>query len=147
MKKGVRVLLALCGVLLAGIGAMGIFIPVLPTTPFILLASVCFSSSSPRIHAWLLRNRFFGPYIERYKGGEPVSRSITVKATIFVWSGLAISAILIRKPWAAFLFMGIGIGVSIHLDALSRSPRKKKTGSAEPASSVTPEDYDNDKQA
>lgn len=137
MKKGMRIVLVLCGGILVGIGALGIFLPVLPTTPFILLASFCFSSSSPRIHAYLRANRFFGPYIERYEGGAPVSRQTTIKATIFVWAGLLISTFMMKKLWAAIMFMVIGIGVSIHLDALSRRPGKKKAASGETASSET----------
>ena len=58
-----KYVLIACGFLLLALGAVGIVIPVVPTTPFVLLAAGCFSASSPKAYQFLLRSRFFGPYI------------------------------------------------------------------------------------
>ena len=74
-----RALWALVGLGFVATGAVGVIVPGLPTTPFLLLAAACFARSSPRLYAWLLRNKTFGPMIEDYRAGRGVSAR--VKAT------------------------------------------------------------------
>jgi uncharacterized membrane protein YbaN (DUF454 family) len=74
-----RALWALLGLTFVAIGAIGVVVPGLPTTPMLLLAAACFARSSPRLYAWLLRNPTFGPLIEDFRAGRGVSRK--VKAT------------------------------------------------------------------
>ena len=62
-----KVLLIGVGFLLLGLGAVGVFIPVLPTTPFVLLVATCFGSASPKMYKWLAETRFFGQFVENYK--------------------------------------------------------------------------------
>lgn len=69
-----RIILALLGGLALLLGIIGVFLPVMPTTPFILLAAYFFSKSSPRVHAWLVNHRWFGPLIldwQAHKGVRP----------------------------------------------------------------------------
>ena len=136
MHRTRKIILLVCGYLFLALGAVGIFLPVLPTTPFVLLASLCFSSASPRIHAWLLKNRFFGPYIESYRSGTGVSPHITRRATLFVWVGLGISAALMARLWSTIMFLCIGAGVTLHL----RSLGKKKQSPAVIPETAIPED-------
>jgi uncharacterized membrane protein YbaN (DUF454 family) len=60
-----KVLLIAAGALSLALGVVGIVLPVLPTTPFLLLASFCFLKSSRRLHRWIMENRHFGPRIRR----------------------------------------------------------------------------------
>jgi uncharacterized membrane protein YbaN (DUF454 family) len=74
------------GFLFIGLGIIGIFLPLLPTTPFILLAAGCFAKSSPRWHRWLLTNRTFGPMIKNWEEHQCIScnsRRIAVLSVIF----------------------------------------------------------------
>jgi uncharacterized membrane protein YbaN (DUF454 family) len=74
------------GFLFIGLGIIGIFLPLLPTTPFILLAAGCFAKSSPRWHRWLLANRTFGPMIKNWEEHQCIScnsRRIAVLSVIF----------------------------------------------------------------
>jgi uncharacterized membrane protein YbaN (DUF454 family) len=70
MKNWIRILLVIAGTLFVGLGIIGIFIPVLPTTPFLLLAAACYARSSRKFHEWLLNNRWFGDYIRNYLQGK-----------------------------------------------------------------------------
>lgn len=69
-----RPLLLAAGLLFLALGAVGVFLPLLPTTPFLLLAAACFSRSSRRMHAWLLRNRLFGPVLRDWEQRGAIAR-------------------------------------------------------------------------
>jgi len=69
-----KALLLLLGFLFVGIAAIGVVLPGLPTTPFLLLAAACFARSSERFYAWLLRNRVFGPMIRDWRETRSMSR-------------------------------------------------------------------------
>lgn len=62
-----RYLLVAAGFLALTVGTVGIFLPILPTTPFVLLAAVCFAKASPRFHQWLLQHRSFGPIVQSWQ--------------------------------------------------------------------------------
>ena len=121
MKKHV---LLVCGWLLVALGAVGIVLPLLPTTPFLLLAAICFSASSHRAYRFLLRNRMFGPYIEHYRTGRGVSVAAKVRAIIFLWTLLIISAVFIAKLWVILVLAAVGIGVTLHLLLLKTRPKE-----------------------
>ncbi len=89
-----RALWALLGLVFVAIGAVGVVVPGLPTTPLLLLAAACFARSSPRLYAWLLRNPTFGPLIEDFRAGRGVS--LRVKATaLTMMAGFVAFALLV----------------------------------------------------
>ena len=110
-----KALLITAGALSLMLGGIGIFVPLLPTMPFVLLAAVCFAGSSPAMHRWLCRSRFFGEYIENYRTNAGVSRSVKVRAIVFLWAGLGLSAAFVRKPPVLIILAAVGICVSTHL--------------------------------
>lgn len=110
-----KALLITAGALSLMLGGIGIFVPLLPTMPFVLLAAVCFAGSSPAMHRWLCRSRFFGEYIENYQTNAGVSRSVKVRAIVFLWAGLGLSAAFVRKPPVLIILAAVGICVSTHL--------------------------------
>ena len=127
MKKK---LLIVCGWLLVALGAVGIFLPVLPTTPFLLLAAACFSGSSARAHRFLVKSPFFGPYIQHYQTGQGVSAGRKIQAVALLWALLAVGALTMGKTWAYIVFPVIGAGVTCHLLLIKTSRPEKKSGSS-----------------
>lgn len=74
-----------------GLGILGIFLPLLPTTPFVLLAAFFFSRSSPAVHDWLLAHRTFGPAIRDWRDNRAISRRGKTAAAIAMGAALALS--------------------------------------------------------
>ena len=110
-----NLVLTLLGFLLLGLGALGVVVPVLPTTPFVLLSAFCFSMGNKKAHAWLRRSRVFGPYIEHYRTKRGISLPLKVGSIAFLWAGLAGSTFVVQAVWLYFLLGAVGMGVTIHL--------------------------------
>jgi len=110
-----KILFFSLGVILVAIGAVGVFLPVLPTTPFILAAAACFSKSSKRAEKWISNNRYFGSYIENYKNKVGVPIDVKRNSLIFLWIALIISAIYINKLYMYIILAIVGICVSAHI--------------------------------
>jgi hypothetical protein len=111
-----RYLYFISGVLLVAIGVIGIFLPILPTTIFLILASTCFIKSSPKANEWLRNHKILGMYIKNYQDGS----GLTVKSKIFnitfLWIMISASAIFFTELWyIRLLLIAIAIGVTIHL--------------------------------
>lgn len=92
-----RLLFGTIGMLSLGLGIIGIVVPGLPTTPFVLLAAACFAKASPKLHGWLLQHRLLGPFIRNWEE----HRSLT-KRTKFV----AITTMLVTIGFSAWSFSG-----------------------------------------
>lgn len=116
MNSVKRAALIIGGYVFVGIGAIGIVVPILPTTPFLILAAICFGSSSPKARIWLENNRFFGEYIENYRTGAGVSRSRKVSAIVFLWVLLMISGFFMRHNTLVLCILAVvGTLVTIHI--------------------------------
>lgn len=110
-----RVLLLTGGWAMLALGGVGVLVPVLPTTPFVLLAAGCFSCASPRVYALLLRSRFFGPYIENYRTGGGVPWSAKIRGLVMLWPLLILSMVSIQKPVMTAVLLVVGAAVTAHL--------------------------------
>ena len=110
-----KYLLIISGSFSVALGVVGIFIPVLPTTPFFLLAVFCYLRSSKKLYRWLIYHKVFGAYIYNYITYRAVLKSTKIGAIIFLWIGLAISILIIDNWYGRGLLFLVGIGVSIHL--------------------------------
>ncbi len=116
MKSLNRNLLIACGILCILLGLVGIILPVLPTTPFLLLAAYCFARSSERFHTWLVTNRLFGQYIQNFQAGRGIPRRTKVLAITMLWLMISISVIFfVSSWWLRAALVGVAIGVTIHL--------------------------------
>ncbi len=86
------------GAMSLALGILGVFLPILPTTPFVLLAAFCFSKGSPRLHAWILRNRVFGPLIQDWQQHGVIRRPAKWLATICIFLSFGGLTMLPRAP-------------------------------------------------
>jgi hypothetical protein len=114
----VRALLVAAGSLAIALGVLGLFLPVLPTTPFLLLAAACYARSSTRLHRWLYANRVFGEYLRRYRAGEGIPLASKGLILALLWASLGASArvaIPARLLWLKILLGLVGLGVTIHI--------------------------------
>jgi uncharacterized membrane protein YbaN (DUF454 family) len=110
-----RLLLLVLGWLSLILGIIGVILPLLPTTPFILLSAWCFSQSSKRFHHWLRQHKYFGPMIEDWQSDKGIPKKSRNRAIIFMWCGMALSIFLVSKFWATLMLICIGTCVSIYL--------------------------------
>ena len=111
----IRLLFNIVGTVAALLGILGIFVPLLPTTPFLLLASACFLRGSERMHSWLLHNRIFGRYLDDFQSGRGIPLQTKIVALTVMWISLAISAWLTALTWVAVMLLVPGIGVTVYL--------------------------------
>jgi len=110
-----KYLLIIMGTISLILGIIGLFLPVLPTTPFLLLTSICYLRSSQRLYQWLMTRRVIGTYIYNYMTYKAVLKSTKVFSIIFLWITLIVSMILIGHWHVRIILILVGIGVSIHL--------------------------------
>ena len=110
-----KYILILIGSVSLAAGIVGILIPVLPTTPFLLLSSFCFIRSSKRLHDWLIGNKLFGEYINNYLKYRAVKRNTKIAAFILLWISLTISIVLVHNLHIDLLLVFVGLAVSIHI--------------------------------
>ncbi len=90
--RATGLLLKIAGTVFVIIGGVGIVLPLLPTTPFLLLAAVCYARSSERLYRWLLYNRWFGSYIRNWHEGKGISMKTKVLSIVFLILTLGYSA-------------------------------------------------------
>lgn len=115
-NPGVRGILLAAGVLSTVLGVVGIFLPLLPTVPFLLLAAACFARSSERLHRWLVEHRHFGPMVRGYMEGSGIPRRAKITAVTLIWITLPPSAFFaLSHFWARLLLLAIGMLVTLYL--------------------------------
>ena len=94
-----RVFLAGVGTLALALGILGVVVPLLPTTPFVLLAAGCYARAWPPAHRWIRSNRLFGPICRSGAGGRYLPRRAKAAAIVFVVASLGATATLGVKTW------------------------------------------------
>jgi len=116
MKSYKKKLLIISGTISLGLGVIGIFIPVLPTTPFLLLAAYCYSRSSKRLHDRLLSNKWTGKYLSNYMQGRGIGLMHKIMALTILWLMIGYSALFaVDNLLIKILLFSIAFGVTIHL--------------------------------
>ena len=109
-------LLVTAGILALSLGVTGIFVPILPTTPFLLLAAGCFMRSSSRLYTWLIHHKWFGTYIRNYREYRAVTLQAKVVSVVLLWAVISISAMYaVSSWWVRALLVLVATGVTIHL--------------------------------
>lgn len=116
LKPVVRVLLLVTGTLAVALGVIGIFLPLLPTTPFLLLAAACYARSCESCHAWLLRHRWFGGFIRNWQEKRGITRRQKTIAIALLWAGILASATLAAHVWwVKLVLLGIATATTLYL--------------------------------
>jgi hypothetical protein len=112
-----KALLVSAGTICLALGAIGIVLPILPTTPFLLLAAACYLRSSERLHKWLLNNRWCGEYIKNYQQGKGVPLKTKIAALTILWVTILYSTFFIVHEIliAQIVLLAVAVGVSVHL--------------------------------
>jgi len=113
-----KYLLIFAGSISLVLGFIGVFLPVLPTTPFLLLSSFCFIRSSKPLYNWLINHKIFGAYIYNYITYRAVKKSAKIGAIIFLWTTLSISIFIVSSLHLRIFLVAVGVFVSIHLFTL-----------------------------
>lgn len=112
----VRYLLLFFGTFFVMLGIIGIILPLLPTTPFLLLAAACYARSSKKAYNWLLNNKWFGTYIKNYNEGKGIPIKVKIMAISFLWITILASIFFIIEIfWVEILLLIIASLVSIHI--------------------------------
>lgn len=107
------------GTVCVGLGLLGIFLPVLPTTPFLLLAAFCYGRGSKRFYHWLVDRSWFGDYIRNYREGRGIPLKQKVMTIILLWLTIGVTIGLTEPAWwLKVLLAAVAIGVTFHVTRL-----------------------------
>ncbi|MBK9163496.1 MAG: YbaN family protein [Acidobacteria bacterium] len=129
-----KAILIFAGTLFVALGVLGIFLPLMPTTVFLLMAAYCYSRSSERFHSWLLNNRWLGGYIRNYRSGGGMSVRQKVSTLSLLWASMGFSIwIISAKLWVSLLLVAIALGVTIHILWIKTYRREIAEPTTEPA--------------
>lgn len=111
-----RALLIVAGTLCVVLGVLGIFLPLLPTTVFLLMAAACYARSSERFYQKLITNRFLGGYIRNHREGRGMRVRDKIVTVAVLWIGIGATMIwTVEALWLHFLLLAIALGVTIHV--------------------------------
>jgi hypothetical protein len=113
-----RLLLLVAGWLALVLGFVGVFLPLLPTTPFLLLAAACFVRSSPRLHARMLAHPRLGPFLEQWRRERSIPRAAKLRAYVLVVACFTLSIVLSEALAVRVALGGLGLGLLVFLARL-----------------------------
>src|SRR4030066_812835 len=126
-----KVLFISAGTISLGLGTVGLFLPILPTTPLLLLSAACYYKGSERMHRWLLNNKLFGSYIRNYKEGKGISKIAKILSLFLLWITIGYSVFFMVGSYVVQLILfAVAIAVTVHVATLPtlrklQSQRKK----------------------
>lgn len=108
--------LLVAGFTCTGLAVLGIFLPLLPTVPLLLLAAACFARSSERFHRWLIEHRYLGPLIKDYLAGQGVPLRTKLTAITLIWVTITITSfVFIPLIWVRVLLLAVALAVTIYI--------------------------------
>ena len=115
----IRIILIVTGTVSLVIGIVGIFIPLLPTTPFLLITAACYARGSNRFYKWLLCNKLLGNYIKNYREGKGIALNIKIITLSFLWATIIFSALfVVSNLIIRVILIVIAIGVTVHIASI-----------------------------
>jgi uncharacterized membrane protein YbaN (DUF454 family) len=124
------------GVVSVALGTIGIVVPLLPTTPFLLLAAYCFVRSSDRLYEWLTHHKLFGTYIRNYREHRAVSRETKIFTLLLLWVAIGYSCLfVVNSAVVRVILLVIAVAVTVHV--LSLSTMRKQPAAHHPRDKST----------
>ncbi len=112
----VKILFIISGTVFTALGFIGVVVPLLPTTPFLLLAAACYARGSKRFYHWLLNNRVFGSYIRNFRAENGIPLFVKIGTISLLWLTILFSAFLVlHSVLVRIVLIGIAVGVTIHI--------------------------------
>ncbi len=121
-----KVILIICGLVSLLMGVLGIILPLLPTTPFLLLSAYCFGKSSKTLHDWLLHNKVFGDYIKQFRQGQGIPLRAKVIILLMLWASVIYSIVMIPFLLVKIMMATTGISISYFVIFHKRFRTKKQ---------------------
>lgn len=122
-----RWLLLTTGWLAVALAALGTLLPLLPTTPFALLAAGCFARSSPRCHGWLLATPLLGPVLADWQAGRGVPLAAKCVALALLWPSVGLTAgLAVPVAGVRWLLLAVAVAVTVFLLRLPTAPRRRR---------------------
>ena len=117
------------GMIFLVVGIINRFIPGLPTTPFLILASMLFAKANPKMQAWLLRNKSLGPYLDNYYNKKGMATAYKIRTCAFMWGGKIFVISFLNLLWLQIGLVFVGIAVTVHIFiARTRKPEEGQYG-------------------
>ena len=114
-SKFAKTFFLIAGCVCVALGILGVLLPVVPTTPFLLLAAACYARSSERFYVWLLTNRVFGSYIRDWRDDRGISIPIKLWITLVLAATMGASIYFVPLNPVRILLAAIGLGVTIYI--------------------------------
>jgi len=116
MGSGMKMIFIALGSLFVFLGIIGIALPLVPTTPFLLLAAACYAKGSEKCYNWLFNHRWFGEYLRNYRDGKGIPLKAKVTMLIFLWLTISLSAgFIIDIQWVQIMLIGIATAVTAQM--------------------------------
>jgi uncharacterized membrane protein YbaN (DUF454 family) len=122
-SRPVRYLLQGIGWLSIVLGVIGIFLPIMPTTPFLLLAAACFARSSPRFYEWLINHPRLGPWIGGYLEGAGILLKAKIYAIVTMWISIGFSCYLVPLIWVRVIMVICAVLVTVYILRQKTKPK------------------------
>jgi uncharacterized membrane protein YbaN (DUF454 family) len=122
--RRMKILLNTVGCIAVVLAILGIFLPLLPTTPFLLLASACFLRGSERMHRWLMNNPLFGKYIRNIEEKRGLPRKAKATILLLMWGSLSWSIFLVHSVPVRIALLATGAGVTVYLLRMKTLPAR-----------------------
>lgn len=120
-KTAKRGLLIGAGTVCTGLGIVGVFVPILPTTPFLLLAAACYVRASERFYQWLVNNRILGAYVRNYIDGRGIPIKIKIFTIVLLWLTIGLTtALAVQNTVVRIILFCVAIGVTAHIALIKK---------------------------
>jgi uncharacterized protein len=133
LDHAARLMLISAGMICVGLGAIGVIVPGLPTTPFLLLAAYCFARSSEHFHGWLLNHRWLGSYVRNFEEGRGMTRRAKGITLLLTWISFGVTIVFfVPVLWGQVGMVLMATTLSIYLLRLPTPPEEADEPDLEP---------------